>query len=66
MNIKKEKRGDLNPITFAKKYNISGKFVKFENEMYYFEEKDTFGMMTWTYNKVGKMIPHGKRQKGKT
>ena len=61
-----EDEESLTPITFAKKYNISGKFVKFENEMYYFEEKDTFGMMTWTYNKVGKMIPHGKRQKGKT
>ena len=61
-----EDEESLTPITFAKKHNISGRFVKFENEMYYFEEKDTFGMMTYTYNKEGKMIPHGKRQEGKT
>ena len=34
--------------------------------MYYFEEKDTFGMMTYKYDKVGKMIRHGKGQEGKT
>jgi len=61
-----EDEESLTPITFAKKYNISGRFVKFENELYYFEEKDTFGMMTYTYNEEGKMIPHGKRQEGKT
>ena len=61
-----EDEDSLTPQAFAKKHNITGRFVKFENEIYYFEEKDTFGMMTWKYDKFGKMIRDGKRQEGKT
>jgi len=61
-----EDEESLTPITFAKKHNIAGRFVKLENEIYYFEEKDTFGMMTWKYDKFGKMIRSGKGQERKT
>ena len=61
-----EDEESLTPQAFAKKHNITGRFVKFENEIYYFEEKDTFGMMTWKYDKFGKMVRDGKRQERKT
>ena len=61
-----EDEESLTPITFAKKYNISGRFVKFENDIYSFEEKEPYGMQTYTYNKEGKMVRNGKGQKGKT
>ena len=56
----------LTPQTFAKKYNIDARFVKFENEIYYFETKESFGMMTWKYDKFGKMIRDGEKQERKT
>jgi hypothetical protein len=33
--------------------------MKFENDLYYFQEKDTFGIMTYKYDRFGKMITGG-------
>jgi len=54
----------LTPTDFAKKYHIEGTFIKFENDLYYFREKDSFGMVDYKYNKNGKIVSDGKKQKG--
>tara|TARA_Y100000004_G_scaffold138969_1_gene157698 strand:+ start:276 stop:1154 length:879 start_codon:yes stop_codon:yes gene_type:complete len=54
----------LTPTEFAKKYHIEGTFIKFENDLYYFREKDSFGMVDYKYNKNGKLVSDGKKQKG--
>ena len=61
-----EDEESLTPQAFAKKHNIDARFIKCENEIYYFETKESFGMMTWKYDKFGKMIRDGKGQEGKT
>ena len=44
---------------FANRFSIEGTFMKFENDLYYFQEKDTFGIMTYKYDRFGKMITGG-------
>ena len=46
---------------FAKRYNIEGTFMKYEDNLYYFQEKDSFGLMTYKYNKSGKLVTSGKK-----
>ena len=57
----------ISDLNSSKQSKVLNKVLhKLENEIYYFEEKDTFGMMTWKYDKFGKMIRDGKGQEGKT
>ena len=53
-------------IGFIVNYPKSKRFVKFENEIYIFQEKDSFGMVTYRYNKHGKIVRDGKGEEGKT
>ncbi len=55
----------LTPPEFAKKFNVDGTFVKFEDDHYYFREKDSFGIVNYKYNKQGKIVRDGEK-KGKT
>ena len=61
-----EDEDSLTPQAFAKKHNIAGKFVKFENNIYVFEDKETWGIVTYNYDTKGKFIPSGKRQERTT
>ena len=54
----------LSPTDFAKKYNIQGTFQRIEDGLYYFDEKDTFGVMNFRYDKFGKLVSNVKKQKG--
>ena len=49
----------LTPTDFAKKYNIQGSFQKYDNGIYYFQERDELGLMTFKYDKFGKMVKRG-------
>ena len=51
----------LTPPEFAKKFNVDGTFIKFENDHYYFREKDSFGMVDYKYNKQGKIVRDGEK-----
>ena len=51
----------LTPPEFAKKFNVDGTFIKFENDYYYFREKDSFGMVDYKYNKQGKIVRDGEK-----
>ena len=51
----------LTPIEFQKKYNVSGKFVRYEDDFYIFQEKDSFGIITFRYNKQGKIVRDGEK-----
>ena len=61
-----EDEESLTPQAFAKKHKISGMFIKLENDIYFFEEKEPYGLMTYTYNREGKMVKYGKRQERTT
>ena len=61
-----EDEESLTPQTFAKKHNILGRFIKLENDIYFFEEKEPYGLMIYTYNREGKMVRYGERQERKT
>ena len=61
-----EDEESLTPQTFAKKHKISGTFIKLENDIYFFEEKEPYGLMIYTYNREGKMVKYGKRQERTT
>jgi hypothetical protein len=52
----------LTPPEFAKKFNVDGTFIKFENDHYYFREKDSFGMVDYKYNKQGKIVRDGEKK----
>ena len=52
----------LTPIEFQKKYNVSGKFVRYEDDFYIFQEKDSFGIITFRYNKQGKIVRDGEKK----
>ena len=54
----------LTPTDFAKKYHIDGTFIKFEDNLYYFREKDDLGVIDYKYDKNGKIVSNGKKQKG--
>ena len=49
----------LTPTDFAKKYNIDGTFQKFDDDVYYFQEKDNLGLMIYKYDKFGKLVKRG-------
>ena len=51
----------LTPTDFAKKYNIEGSFQKYDDGVYYFQEKDSFGLMTYKYKKSGELVTSGKK-----
>ena len=53
----------LTPPEFAKKFNVEGTFIKFEDEHYYFREKDSFGMVDYKYNKKGKIVRDGEKKR---
>ena len=61
-----EDEESLTPQAFAKKHKISGTFIKLENDIYFFEEKEPYGLMIYTYNREGKMVRYGERQERKT
>ena len=65
-NRRWEDEDSLTPVAFQKKYNVPGRFIKFENDIYIFQEKDSFGMVTYRYNKHGKIVRDGKGEEGKT
>tara|TARA_Y100000401_G_scaffold117328_1_gene125662 strand:+ start:1436 stop:2290 length:855 start_codon:yes stop_codon:yes gene_type:complete len=52
----------LTPPEFAKKFNVDGTFIKFENDHYYFREKDSFGIIDYKYNKKGKIVRDGEKK----
>ena len=53
----------LTGSAFAKKYNKKGRFLRYENGMYYFEEKEAFGIFIAQYDRKGKFISDGKERK---
>ena len=65
-NRRWEDEDSLTPVAFQKKYNVPGRFIKFENDIYIFQEKDSFGMVTYRYNKHGKIVRNAEGEEGKT
>jgi uncharacterized protein YdaU (DUF1376 family) len=65
-NRRWEDEDSLTPVAFAKKYNVPGTFVKFEDDLYYFKELDSFGAIIYKYNKHGKIVRNAEGEEGKT
>ena len=53
----------LTGVAFAKKYNIPGRFISYEDGTYLFEEKERWGIMKSMYDRKGKFISDGKKRK---
>ena len=49
----------ITPQELQQKYNIKGRFLKQEGDLFVFEEKDTFGNIQYKYNKYGKIVRNG-------
>ena len=62
-----EDEDSMTPQAFAKKHNITdGHFEKYEDGIYYFRFKESFGIYTLKYDSKGKIVKDGKRQERTT
>ena len=62
-----EDEDSMTPQAFAKKHNITdGRFLKFEDGVYHFHFKESFGSYTLKYDTKGNIIKDGKRQERTT